>query len=268
MRKTTSTLLALGISASSAACVLPGGDPTILFPCGERWGVQTTGAEGWDGQNFILILVDGDPVQADSCLTETVAEDATDDQSAIYASLQNAAIAACEAEAAAQTLTLNDCDENAGTPFYDDDCHMDVEECDPEAEGTGDDDGFGDISPDVDCTSPPAGPPVCTLSLSLVAELRTAPTDTWLADGTELDLVSGRAGPIGWEFSGIVSGSVADELGFQNGDIAKDIDGIALTSFAALLEAADYAQGEEAVTVEYKRGSSTYEVIIEKEPPT
>ena len=246
-----SLILGLGL-----ACIV-NGDTTVLTMCGEEWTSDTEGAEGWDGQEWVAIKdANGNDVIAPLCLTETQGDNATTYQHAVYELIRDAAVAECQSRASIMNLTMEDCSSHVSNPWFIKDCARNVDDCDPgvaddgDTGGSdGDDDGFGDVSPEVDCLGN-----TCVLSDTLVSDLLSEPESTWDEEGYELEL---QTAPAGWEITGITTGTLADTLGFQNDDIFLEVDGIALTSFAKMLEAGTHANAQDSVRVKYKRGTST-----------
>jgi len=66
--------------------------------------------------------------------------------------------------------------------------------------------------------------------------------------------------PVGFKLFGITPGSIYEQVGFESGDIVTAVDGIALVSPDAALEAFSHISERDRVTIELRRGDQRHEL--------
>lgn len=258
----STTVMCFLIAVAGSSCLMD--NPAAL--CGEKWAAQTVDATGKDGAGAtVLIKKNGQWMEGSVCLTESAAAGAGDPMDASYQAVQNAAISACETQAA--NLNLGPpitCSSNVGTPFYKESCVMALDECNPSmgtdtgGSETGGSNGFADLGTRVVCLRG-----TCDVAQSLIDEVLGASDAQLSGDGTEIEahFVAGQQD--GYQINSAPSGSVAEALGFQDGDVATKVAGLTIDSSADLIDAANLALHANSVVVEYVRSGTTSTTTFE-----
>lgn len=102
----------------------------------------------------------------------------------------------------------------------------------------------------------------CEVPGALIEEFHEMSVDEFMKTSTRLEqymIGGGPSGPIpvGMQFTGVVSGSLADKLGFQNGDIVQEVNGLPFTHVGEWWDVFVELESASSVMLKVYRGSNT-----------
>lgn len=143
----------------------------------------------------------------------------------------------------------------------------------PAESGTGDGDGDGDSTTgnggepetpldDIEAHVECIGPDTCEVTDTLVDFVLENPEALVFSDTTRLREKQKGGQVIGWHFTGVSPGSLADALTFANGDVVTAIDGAPVADADAAFAAIGDAIFNEVSTVTVVRDGKTRELVI------
>lgn len=263
------------VAVATGAAVLPSclePNPNLL-KCGDQWGAQVQGAKYRSDANGNWYTIAGTSVSS-GCVAPTKLEAFTDPDSATYLALQDQAVAACVVKAG---TSANTCAENVSDVYHEGKClrgwcpDADFDGGDGGVGGaetgteTGGEDemGFVDIDDGISCQAD-----VCQVHDSVVSTVLDADFSTFMADGSfAFPAYDARGRQRGFEIGGVGAGNLGDLLGFENGDVVTQLDGVDVPTVDVLLNRANQLLDADEIAVTVQRAGRPRTLRFERVQP-